>query len=258
MNSVGVASLDYEPKLPKVYFKEEEAGEHTKKTLYVLSEIKEEDVTENGNKARGPTSITFSAEATGSKGFPSVHPILGGFSDSELSDSQKEARDNYKYPTWSAGHDSCWSGSCKPDHYMFSGEAGVTSAVFTGRSVGAYTLSVSCGSEREPDDPYDNNGTRTRFIRVCDPVAVAAFDVDKNDKGQKVIDDLTPCNGMPIKITFGADMNYAPEGEKAVLTIDADPKTYELYKDAAGMIEASAADHAKKFIFCLFRGIPIH
>ena len=242
VNSVGVASLDYEPKLPKVYFKEEEAGEHTKKTLYVLSEIKEEDVTENGNKARGPTSITFSAEATGSKGFPSVHPILGGFSDSELSDSQKEARDNYKYPTWSAGHDSCWSGSCKPDHYMFSGEAGVTSAVFTGRSVGAYTLSVSCGSEREPDDPYDNNGTRTRFIRVCDPVAVAAFDVDKNDKGQKVIDDLTPCDGMPIKITFGADMNYAPEGEKAVLTIDADPKTYELYKDAAGMIEASAAD----------------
>ena len=125
---------------------------------------------------------------------------------------------------------------------MFSGEAGVTSAVFTGRSVGAYTLSVSCGSEREPDDPYDNNGTRTRFIRVCDPVAVAAFDVDKNDKGQKVIDDLTPCDAMPIKITFGGDINYAPEGEKAVLTIEADPKTYELYKDAAGMIEASAAD----------------
>lgn len=40
VDSVGVASLDYEPKLPKVYLKEIQEGERTKKTLYVLSEIK--------------------------------------------------------------------------------------------------------------------------------------------------------------------------------------------------------------------------
>lgn len=242
VDSVGVASLDYEPKLPKVYLKEIQEGERTKKTLYVLSEIKEEDVKEDGNEARGATTITFTAAATGSKGFPSVHPILGGFSDDELSDSQKETRDNYKYPTWSAWHNYCIYDKCIPDHHTFTGERGSTTAQFTGKTIGAYTLEVNCGTEQNPADPYDNFGTRTRFIQVCDPVAVAAFDVDKNDKDQKVIDDLTPCDAMPIKITFGGDINYAPEGEKAVLTIEADPKTYELYKDAAGMIEASAAD----------------
>ena len=242
VNSVGVASLDYEPKLPKVYFKAIQEGERTKKTLYVLSEIKEEDVKEDGNKARGATAITFTAAATGSKGFPSVHPILGGFSDDELSDSQKETRDNYKYPTWSAGHDSCQYKECKPEHYTFTGEAGATTAVFTGKSMGTYTVSVTCGTEQNPADPYDNFGTRTRFVRVCDPVAIADFDVRANDKGQKVIDDLSPCDAMPIKITFGGNINYAPEGGKAYLTIEADPKTYELYKDPAGIIEAGAAD----------------
>ena len=242
VNSVGVASLDYEPKLPKVYFKAIQEGERTKKTLYVLSEIKEEDVKEDGNKARGATAITFTTAATGSKGFPSVHPILGGFSDDELSDSQKKTRDNYKYPTWSAGHDSCQYKECKPEHYTFTGEAGATTAVFTGKSMGTYTVSVTCGTEQNPADPYDNFGTRTRFVRVCDPVAITAFDVDKNNKGQKVIDDLTPCDAMPIKITFGGNINYAPEGGKAYLTIEADPKTYELYKDPAGIIEAGAAD----------------
>ena len=242
VNSVGVASLDYEPKLPKVYFKAIQEGERTKKTLYVLSEIKEEDVKEDGNKARGATAITFTTAATGSKGFPSVHPILGGFSDDELSDSQKETRDNYKYPTWSAGHDSCQYKECKPEHYTFTGEAGATTAVFTGKSMGTYTVSVTCGTEQNPADPYDNFGTRTRFVRVCDPVAIADFDVRANDKGQKVIDDLSPCDAMPIKITFGGNINYAPEGGKAYLTIEADPKTYELYKDPAGIIEAGAAD----------------
>ena len=241
VNSVGIASLDYEPKLPEVYSQSVEVGELTQETLYVLSEIKEEDVTEDGNKARAATPITFSVEATGTKGFPSTHPILGGFSDNELSDSQKETRDNYKYPVWSAWHDYCVYDKCSSEHYTFAGDKGSTTALFTGKAVGAYTVTVSCGNEPEADNPNDNYGIRKRFIKVCNP-AIAYFDVDKNDKGQKVLDNKTPCDIRPIKITFGADMNYAPEGEIAYLSIEADPKTYELYKDPEGIIEASAAD----------------
>ena len=167
-----------------------------------------------------------------------MDPILGGFSDDELSESQQEAKNAYKYPTWSAGHDGCNVPNCHPDHYSFTGSPGSTSASFAGKAVGNYTVSVNCGSEENPDDPNDNYGTRRRFIRVCNPVAVASFDVVPNSEGQKVISDLSPCSSQLIKITFGADMNNAPEGERAFLSIEADPKTYELYKDSAGMINS--------------------
>ena len=234
VDSVGVASLDYEPKLPKVYFKAIQEGERTKKTLYVLSEIKEEDVKEDGNKARGATEITFTAAATGSKGFPSVHPILGGFSDSELSDSQKETKKNYKYPIWSAWHDYCIYDKCIPDHHTFTGERGSTTAQFTGKTVGAYTLEVNCGTEQNPADPYDNFGTRTRFIKVCDPVIrpiliQASGEEAKGDEEPKKYTKMEPCNPKWLTFQLTVVQSNLPDGFPVELKVD-EPKKKSIYE----------------------------
>ena len=114
-------------------------------------------------------------------------------------------------------------------------------------SPGVYVIVARCGinnQEVAEEDQLQPNPAHAKSLALCvvDPEAVAEFDVEKNSEGQKVISYLTPCNVVPIKITFGADMNYMPEGEKAVLTIDADPQTYELYKDPNGLLEAGAED----------------
>jgi len=241
VKATGVESLNYTPVGKKVYYKEVGENSPKEKTLYVLSEITEDAAKNGGNKARAATTITFTAAATGNS-WPSVHPTLGGFSDSELSEGDKNTKANYKYPTWNKSHPHCGSPTCIPDHFEFTGEAGSSTATFKGKTVGSYTVDVNCGTENSPADSNDNLGTRRRFIKVCNPLAIADFGVPKNKEKQKVIDDLTPCDAQPIPITFGGDMNGIPEGEKAYLKIEADPKTYELYKDPAGEVEASAAD----------------
>ena len=241
VKATGVQSLNYAPVGKKVHYREVGENSPKEKTLYVLSEITEEAAKKGGNKARTATTITFTAAATGNS-WPSVHPTLGGFSDSELSEGDKNTKANYKYPTWNKSHPHCGSPTCIPDHFEFTGEAGSSTATFKGKTVGSYTVDVNCGTENSPADSNDNLGIRRRFIKVCNPLAIADFGVPKNKEKQKVIDDLTPCDAQPIPITFGGDMNGIPDGEKAFLKIEADPKTYELYKDPAGEVEASAAD----------------
>ena len=243
VKATGVQSLNYAPVDKKVYYKEVGKNSPKEKTLYVLSEITAEAAKNGGNKARQATTITFTATATGNS-WPSVDPVLGGFSDSELSESDKAAKADYKYPTWNKSHPHCNNTSCIPDHFEFTGAPGSATATFKGKAVGSYTVDVHCGTENNPADSNDNLGVRRRVIKVCNPLAIANFAVSPNAEKQKVIDDLTPCDAQPIPITFGGDMNGIPEGETAYLKIEADRKTYELYKDPAGEIEASAADLA--------------
>ena len=243
VKATGVQSLNYAPVDKKVYYKEVGKNSPKEKTLYVLSEITAEAAKNGGNKARQATTITFTATATGNS-WPSVDPVLGGFSDSELSESDKAAKADYKYPTWNKSHPHCNNTSCIPDHFEFTGAPGSATATFKGKAVGSYTVDVHCGTENNPADSNDNLGVRRRVIKVCNPLAIANFAVSPNAEKQKVIDDLTPCDALPIPITFGGDMNGIPEGETAYLKIEADRKTYELYKDPAGEIEASAADLA--------------
>jgi len=228
VNSVGVDSLDYSPKDKKVYFKEVGEEDPKQKTLYVLSEIKPEDVIEGGNDARGPTPITFTSKATGTSGFPSVHPILGGFADNELSFMEIIVKENYKFPTWAASHSGCWSGTCLPDHYEFTGVSGSTTATFTGKTTGVYTVSCTCGTESEPDDPNDNYGTRTRFVHVCNPTIQAAFSCPVTDTGKKY-KGVSPCDPDFIHVPISIDQSNLPDDEVVKITIT-EPGNSDLYE----------------------------
>lgn len=92
VNSVGVKSLDYNPKTGKVY-----VGENNE--IYVLSEIKEGEEAAMGNSARPAVPIIFIAAPEGGA-WPSVDPYLGGISDNDLTDGEKAAKNDYKYPHW--------------------------------------------------------------------------------------------------------------------------------------------------------------
>ena len=202
VTSVGIQALDYTAQDKSVYFKDVGETQPTEKTLYVLSEITEEEALRGGNKARQATEITFLATPTGSS-WPSIDPYLGGIDDSKLSDDEKKAKVSYKYPTWNKWHPHCYGYTCIPDHFEFSGEAGSSTAVFKAKQTGSYVVEVSCGYENNPSDTNDNFGSRKRFIKVCNPLAIADFGVPPNNEKQKVIDDLTPCDAQPIPITFG-------------------------------------------------------
>ena len=120
---------------------------------------------------------------------------------------------------------------------------------------GVNNLTVSGESAAQPNPAH----AKSLALCVIDPVAVAAFDVPVNEEGQKVIDYLDPCSNALIKITFGGDRNYTPEGEKAILSIDADPESYELYQDPQGQVEAGAeylelpitADQTRRDVYLL-------
>ena len=185
--------------------------------------------------------------------------MFGGIDDSELSDYEKAEKANYRFPVWNLSHLYCITPNCQPEHCEYTGVQGSSTASFTGKAVGFYTVDASCGSVVDPADPNDNLGVRRRFIHVCNPLAVASFAVQPNALNQKVIDDFTPCESGPVPLTFGGDMNGIPEGEKAYLKIEADPDTYELYRDPAGEVEASASDmelevtaeHTRKTVYLL-------
>lgn len=204
----------------------------------MLSEITQEQAANGGNKARSAKTITFTATST-EGGWPSTHPVLGGISDSELSEEEKNTKADYKYPTWEC---SAPTDFAKPNDYEFSGNKGSSSAVFTGKRVGNYTVEVKCGTENSPADSNDNFGTRRRFIKVCDPLAIADFSVVPNTEKQKVVNNLKPCTDALIPLKFGGIRNLIPEGEKAYLKVKANKKTYKLFRDSAGVIEATASD----------------
>ena len=106
-------------------------------------------------------------------------------------------------------------------------------------STGTYVVVARCNYDPQTDPKTQ---AKSVVIQAIDPTAIATFDVIPNSEGQKVIGSMDPCNVQTIKITFGAEMNGAPAGGKAILTIDEDRKTYELYKDPNAQLEANPAD----------------
>ena len=233
VNSVGVKSLDYNPKTGKVY-----VGENNE--IYVLSEIKEGEEAAMGNSARPAVPIIFIAAPEGGA-WPSVDPYLGGISDDDLTDGEKAAKNDYKYPHWSC---SAPQGATQPLSYEFTGEKGSSSATFKGKSQGNYSVSVNCGTDSNPDkDPEDNLGTRIRKIHVCNPRATANFGIEKNEEGRKEVKDLAACDERFIPFTFSATPGGAPVTGKATIKINAPSKSYELYviKDGS-YVEAGGGD----------------
>ena len=106
-------------------------------------------------------------------------------------------------------------------------------------STGTYVVVARCNYDPQTDPKTQ---AKSVVIQAIDPTAIATFDVIPNSEGQKVIGSMDPCKVQTIKITFGAEMNGAPAGGKAILTIDEDRKTYELYKDPNAQLEANPAD----------------
>ena len=242
VSSVGLDSLDHSPQGGDVHSVESGEGAHREVRLYVLGEVTPAQYeSEGGNRPRPARPVAFTASPSGD-GWPSVHPVLGGIADSDLSEEERREKSSYRFPSWGARHLHCDPSRCGAAHFEFAGEAGSPSASFTGRAVGVYAVEAVCGSDPSAADANDNLGVRRRFIHVCNPLAVAGFGVAANAAGQKVVDDMSPCDARPVPLTFGGDMNGIPGGEKARLRIVAERGSYVLYRDCAGTVEADASD----------------